>query len=81
MPIVTTVPELAAQMHKDASKLYEWAKRPKDPLPLRYVDGERYGAVLVTEFEQWFRRNGLLFNEKSLKHGIGKDDEGVTNGD
>jgi len=80
MAIVTTVPELAAEMHKDPSKLYEWAKRAKDPLPLRYIGGERYGSVLVSEFDEWFRRNGLLFNEKAMKFGSGRGDEGVGDG-
>lgn len=64
MNVMITVPELAKQMHKDTVRLYEWAKRSTDPLPVRYVDGERYGAVSVIEFDEWWRRNGLLFNER-----------------
>ena len=58
------MPELAEQGHKSPDKLYEWAKREEDPLPVRYIEGERYGTVLVSEFEDWMKRNGRLFNEK-----------------
>ena len=65
MPVVITVPELAEQMHKSPDKLYEWAKRENDPLPVRYIGGERYGAILVSELAEWFIRNGQLANERS----------------
>lgn len=65
MPVLITVPELAEQMHKDAAALYALSKRERDPLPVRYLEGSsRYGAVLVSEFEEWFKRNGRLPNEK-----------------
>lgn len=64
LPVMTTVPDLAKQMHKDTARLYEYARRPKDPLPVRYLDGERYGSVSVMEWDEWFRRNGALFNER-----------------
>ena len=67
MQIMTTVPELASQMHKDPAQLYAWAKRDNDPLPLRYVGGERYGAVIVREFEEWFIRNSVLMSERNEK--------------
>lgn len=64
MRVVITVPDLAGQMHKSTDKLYAWAQREEDPLPLRYVDGERYGVILVSEFEWWLKRNGRLMNER-----------------
>ena len=56
----TTIPELAKQGHIGADKLYELSRRTEDPLPLRYMDGDRYGRVLVSEFESWFKRNAAL---------------------
>ena len=65
MPVMTTVTELAAQMHKDPAQLYRWAKREVDPMPVRYVDGERYGCLIVSEFTEWFARNSELMSERS----------------
>lgn len=66
-PIMTTVTELAAQMHKDPAQLYAWAKRDEDPMPLRYVDGERYGSIIVSEFTEWLKRNSELMNERGKR--------------
>lgn len=60
MQVMITAPELAEQMHKDVNTVYQWAKRKDDPLPLRYMDGNRYGAILVSEFEEWWKRNAEL---------------------
>lgn len=65
MRVAITVPELAEQMGKSEVQLYSWAKRENDPLPLRYVSCERYGSVLVSEFEEWFKRNGVLMRDRS----------------
>ena len=67
MQVMITVPELAEQMHKSTDQLYAWARREKDPMPLRYVSGERYGSMLVDEFSEWFKRNGELMSERSKK--------------
>jgi len=64
MPIITTIPDLAKQWHKKPQTLYALAKRESDPLPIRYLDGDRYGGVLVSEFEEWLRRNTKLLNER-----------------
>ena len=64
-----TIPDLAEQMHKSTEQLYSWAKRDTDPMPLRYVGGERYGSMLVEEFSEWFKRNGELMTERNKKHG------------
>lgn len=64
MAVWTTVPDLAREGHKSADRLYELARREDDPLPLRYIDGDRYGVVLVDEFSAWVKRNGKLMNER-----------------
>ena len=65
MAILTTVPELAKEGHKSADRLYELARREEDPLPVRYMDGDRYGVILVDEFAAWLKRNGRLYNERT----------------
>lgn len=60
----TTVPDLAKDGHISADKLYELAKREHDPFPVRYLDGARYGQVLISEADEWVRRNGTLMNER-----------------
>lgn len=62
----TTVPELAKEGHVSADKLYELARREHDPFPVRYIGGSRYGQVLVSEADEWVRRNGVLMNERSV---------------
>lgn len=62
MQVMITAPDLAAQMHKDVNTIYQWSRRKNDPLPLRYMDGNRYGAILVSEFEEWWKRNASLPN-------------------
>jgi hypothetical protein len=61
----TTIAELAADGHVGENRLYELAKRRDDPLPLRYLPGARYGQVLVSEFDEWVKRNTTLANERS----------------
>lgn len=65
MSVWTTVPDLARDGHKSADRLYELARRAHDPLPLRYLDGDRYGVVLVSELEEWVKRNGKFLNERN----------------
>lgn len=55
--VAITVPELAEQTGKSKRVIYEWARREVDPLPICRIDGNRYGFVLVSEFEDWARRN------------------------
>ena len=62
--VMTTIPDLARQWHKSADTLYALAAREDDPLPVRYLPGDRYGGVLVSEFETWLRRNTRLFRER-----------------
>lgn len=67
MRTITTVPDLAREWHKSTDTLYRLAAREEDPLPVRYLEGDRYGGVLVSEFESWLKRNTNLFNEKDSK--------------
>ena len=63
-PVMVTIADLAAQMHMKRERLYEYAKRDDDPLPLRTLDGmQRTSAVLVSEWSEWFSRNSRLFKE------------------
>ena len=55
--VAITVPELAEQTGKSKHVIYEWARRKDDPLPVSYIDGSRYGFVLVSEFEAWVARS------------------------
>lgn len=66
MDVAITPTKLAKQLGKSVDKVYAWAKRENDPLPIRYVDGERYGSILVSEFESWFKRSGKLKGERGL---------------
>ena len=61
----TTVPDLAKEGHISTEKLYELSRRKHDPFPVRYIDGSRYGQVLISEADEWVRRNGVLMNERS----------------
>ncbi len=65
MTVWTTVPDLAREGHVSADRLYELARREVDPLPLRYIGGgTRYGQILVSELEDWVKRNGCFYNER-----------------
>ena len=65
MPVMITVAALAEQMGKDVHTLYEWAARRDDPLPLRYMRGQtRSGAILVSEFDEWWHRNSVQYMER-----------------
>lgn len=60
-----TVPRLAAQTGTKVEKLYEYATRKDDPLPIRYYKGkERSGFVIVPELYDWMSRNTCLFTER-----------------
>lgn len=57
--------EIKRQTGWGASRIYEFASRAVDPLPLRYVDGTKNGGVaLVDELEEWFKRNSVSFTER-----------------
>jgi len=62
--LLTTIPDIAREGHMSADTLYALARRDNDPFPLRYLDGARYGQVLISEADEWFRRNGKLANER-----------------
>ena len=68
-PVVIALGELAEQMRKDVDTLRAWAAREDDPLPVRY-GGARYGFLLVSEFEEWAKRNcALRLSRKGEKDG------------
>lgn len=60
-----SVPALAKEWHKDPSRIYELAARDDDPLPVRYLPDDRYGTILVSEFEAWMMRNTVLLKERA----------------
>ena len=70
----TTVPDLARDGHMSPDRLYALAARDVDPLPLRYLEGARYGQILVSELEEWVKRNGELY---SKRRGDGKAESGA----
>lgn len=60
-----TAGELADSWGVAPEKLYEYARRESDPLPIRYVRGKtRYGIVMVEEVSEWLLRNSVLFNDR-----------------
>lgn len=59
-----TVPQLAEEGHISPDTIYQLARREEDPLPLRYINGARYGQVLVSELTEWVQRNGILMRDK-----------------
>jgi len=67
MGIITTVPDLAREWHKSADLIYKLAAKEDDPLPIRYLEGDRYGGVLVSEFEGWLKRNTKLYKERGSR--------------
>lgn len=67
-PVMVTIPDLAEQMHVQQHRLYQLCKREVDPIPARTPHGmKRSSAVLVSEWEEWWRRNSDLFKE--VDHG------------
>lgn len=64
MAVMVTVSDLAEQMHVKKNRIYEWARREEDPLPLRTMDGmTRSSALVVEEWVAWYKRNSRLFKE------------------
>ena len=64
-PVMVTVGDLAEQMGKDRSAIYEWARRKDDPLPLRYEAGTRKnGCIDVQTFREWWLRNSVTYAER-----------------
>lgn len=57
MAVLTTIMDLAKEGHKSKDRFYELAHRAEDPLPLRYFKGDRCGFLIVSEVEEWLKRN------------------------
>ena len=63
--VFTTVDEIKQQTGWGSNRVYEYAARAVDPLPLRYVNGStRSGVVLTADLVEWFKRNSVPYSEK-----------------
>lgn len=63
-PVCLSVSELSSQTGWSKPRIYEYAGRHEDPLPLRFVCGSRRGSVvLADEFNSWLQRNSTLYSE------------------
>lgn len=63
--VLMSVADMQRQTGWGRSRIYEYAARAADPLPLRYVDGmERGGVVVVDELLAWLDRNSVAYNER-----------------
>lgn len=65
--VTMTVRDICEQARKGREQVYAWARRKHDPLPVYYIDGERYGQVLVSDYEAWVRRNGRLLDGRTVE--------------
>lgn len=64
-PITLQTREIAEQLGTNHATVLEYARRTDDPLPLRYIKGKRKGGfVIVTEFEDWLKRNSCSYAER-----------------
>lgn len=65
-----TVKDLCDEMGVDNHTIYRLAARQDDPLPLRYLPGQRRsGCVLEREMDEWFERNSVHYQNR------GKDEK------
>lgn len=67
--IFITASEIRDQMHVGKERVYEWASREDDPLPLRYAaDGpSKSGVAVVSELVEWWHRNSVPYSERVKK--------------
>lgn len=55
------VKEICSLVNIGKNRVYEYARRKDDPLPLRCFPGaKRGGFVFRDEFEGWVKRNSIL---------------------
>lgn len=60
-----TVKELSKQSGLDPDTIRCYARRDKDPLPVRYMPGMRRGGFIsVNEMDSWLERNGRLMVDR-----------------
>lgn len=65
MPTLMNVTEISRQTGWSRPRIYDFAARPDDPLPLRKVNGtERGFVVVVSDFLAWLDRNTTMYAEK-----------------
>ena len=63
--MLITVQRLCEEAQLDKHTVYRLAARKDDPLPLRYLKGtKKYGRVLVSEFDDWWLRNSVQYQER-----------------
>lgn len=64
-PVLMSVNDVQRQTGWSKPRIYDFAARHDDPLPLRYVDGtERGGVVVVAELMAWLDRNSSMYAER-----------------
>ena len=61
----TNVAKFCEQTGHDPDHMRAFAKRKEDPLPLRYMPGQRRnGFFIVDELDEWLKRNTCFMNER-----------------
>lgn len=64
-PVLMSVNDVQRQTGWSKPRIYDFAARPDDPLPLRKVNGtERGFVVVVNDFLAWLDRNTTMYAEK-----------------
>lgn len=64
-PVLMSINDVQRQTGWSKPRIYDFAARTSDPLPLRYVDGtERGGVVVVAELIAWLDRNSIMYAER-----------------
>lgn len=64
-PVLMSINDVQRQTGWSKPRIYDFAARASDPLPLRYVDGtERGGVVVVAELIAWLDRNSSMYAER-----------------
>lgn len=59
-----TAEEAALLIHVSTTRIYELAKRPTDPFPIRRFDWKKRGSIVIREeLIDWVRRNAQLITE------------------
>lgn len=64
-PVLMSVADIQKQTGWSRTRIYEFAARALDPLPLKFVNGtNRGGVVVVAELLAWLDRNGCSYMER-----------------
>lgn len=60
--------EVAYLLQVSKDKVYDLARRPSDPLPLRCLRGNMRGALIHRDdLRDWIERNTVLFAERKTR--------------